>query len=137
MVIPSTPALPLLAFTCCKACFRFSRSQISSISRFVLAGLSGSQGLDSEEIRDKTELLPQKDVGRIIVSQARDGLEIGLRRFDPVEGLLKFWRLAPGGWSQSSIEFRAKPVRQSAEHLANRSRSNGFQDCHVIQTGFP
>ena len=41
-VIPSTPALPLLAFTCCKACFRFSRSHISSIHRFVLAGLSGS-----------------------------------------------------------------------------------------------
>src|SRR5271157_4299856 len=40
--MPSTPALPLLAFTCCKACFRFSRSQISSIHRFVLAGLSGS-----------------------------------------------------------------------------------------------
>src|ERR1039458_554291 len=39
--MPSTPALPLLAFTCCKACFRFSRSHISSINRFVLAGLSG------------------------------------------------------------------------------------------------
>src|SRR5271166_4475281 len=48
MVIPSTPALPLLAFTCCKACFRFSRSQISSINRFVLAGLSGSCAAESD-----------------------------------------------------------------------------------------
>src|SRR5215467_8961145 len=40
MVIPSTPALPLLPFTCRSAAFRFSRSHISSINRFVLAGLS-------------------------------------------------------------------------------------------------
>src|SRR5271166_5070886 len=50
MVMPSTPALPLLAFTCCKACFRFSRSQISSISRFVLAGLSGSCLAESDSV---------------------------------------------------------------------------------------
>src|SRR5271157_3806714 len=49
-VIPSTPALPLLAFTCCKARFRFSRSQISSISRFVLAGLSGSCVAESDSV---------------------------------------------------------------------------------------
>src|SRR5215467_13254213 len=40
-VIPSTPGLPLLAFTCFNAAFRFSRSHTSSISRFVLAGFSG------------------------------------------------------------------------------------------------
>src|SRR5438093_12617965 len=40
MVIPSTPALPLLAFTRRNASFRFSRSHTSSISRSVLAGLS-------------------------------------------------------------------------------------------------
>src|SRR5215470_7375328 len=40
-VIPSTPALPLLAFTRRNAFFRFSRSHTSSINRFVLAGLSG------------------------------------------------------------------------------------------------
>src|SRR6266700_1578091 len=39
-VIPSTPALPLLAFTRRNASFRFPRSHTSSISRFVLAGLS-------------------------------------------------------------------------------------------------
>src|SRR5450755_4547630 len=39
-VIPSTPGLPLLAFTCRNAAFRFSRSHTSSISRFVLAGFS-------------------------------------------------------------------------------------------------
>src|SRR5215510_12654416 len=39
-VIPSTPGLPLLAFTCCNAAFRFSRSHTSSINRFVLAGFS-------------------------------------------------------------------------------------------------
>src|SRR5580698_9741934 len=39
-VIPSTPALPLLAFTRRNASFRFSRSHTSSINRFVLAGLS-------------------------------------------------------------------------------------------------
>src|SRR5215813_2669550 len=39
-VIPSTPGLPLLAFTCRNAAFRFSRSHTSSINRFVLAGLS-------------------------------------------------------------------------------------------------
>src|ERR1700682_6324583 len=41
MVIPSTPALPLLAFTRRHASLRFSRSHISSINRFVLAGLWG------------------------------------------------------------------------------------------------
>src|SRR5271157_2883386 len=49
-VIPSTPALPLLAFTCCKARFRFSRSQISSIHRFLLAGLSGSCVAESDSV---------------------------------------------------------------------------------------
>src|SRR5580698_2531126 len=39
-VIPSTPALPLLAFTRRNASFKFSRSHTSSIKRFVLAGLS-------------------------------------------------------------------------------------------------
>src|SRR5262249_33424701 len=39
-VIPSTPGLPLLAFTCRNAAFRFSRSHTASINRFVLAGLS-------------------------------------------------------------------------------------------------
>src|ERR1035437_9819177 len=39
-VIPSTPGLPLLAFTRCNAAFRFSRSHTSSINRFVLAGFS-------------------------------------------------------------------------------------------------
>src|SRR5664279_3664032 len=39
-VIPSTPGLPLLAFTRRNAAFRFSRSHTSSINRFVLAGLS-------------------------------------------------------------------------------------------------
>src|SRR5215831_1532382 len=39
--MPSTPALPLLAFTCRNASFRFSRSPTSSINRSVLAGLSG------------------------------------------------------------------------------------------------
>src|SRR5215831_950541 len=39
-VIPSTPGLPLLAFTCFNAAFRLSRSHTSSISQFVLAGLS-------------------------------------------------------------------------------------------------
>src|SRR6202162_2737688 len=39
-VIPSTPGLPLLAFTRCNAAFRFSRSHTSSIHRFVLAGFS-------------------------------------------------------------------------------------------------
>src|SRR5215831_7746444 len=39
-VIPSTPGLPLLAFTCRKAAFRFSRSHTASISLFVLAGFS-------------------------------------------------------------------------------------------------
>src|ERR1035437_6058064 len=39
--MPSTPALPLLAFTCRNASFRFSRSHTSSINRSVLAGLSG------------------------------------------------------------------------------------------------
>src|SRR5262245_26444655 len=39
-VIPSTPGLPLLAFTCRNAAFRFSRSHTASISRFVLAGFS-------------------------------------------------------------------------------------------------
>src|SRR5712691_2377085 len=38
--MPSTPELPLLAFTCRSASFRFSRSHTSSISRSVLAGLS-------------------------------------------------------------------------------------------------
>ena len=42
MVIPSTPALPLLALTRCNAAFRLSRSQTSSISRSVLAGRSDS-----------------------------------------------------------------------------------------------
>jgi hypothetical protein len=37
----STPGLPLLAFTCRNAAFRFSRSHTSSITRFVLAGFSG------------------------------------------------------------------------------------------------
>src|SRR6266849_4724555 len=37
-VIPSTPGLPLLAFTCFNAAFRFSRSHTASINRFVLAG---------------------------------------------------------------------------------------------------
>src|SRR5665213_1876505 len=41
-VIPSTPALPLLAFTRRNASFRFPRSHTSSINRFVLTGLSGS-----------------------------------------------------------------------------------------------
>src|SRR5271167_1121884 len=50
MVIPSTPALPLLAFTCCKACFRFPHSHISSINRFVLAGLSGSCTAESDSV---------------------------------------------------------------------------------------
>src|SRR5215472_15840889 len=40
MVIPSTPGLPLLAFTRRNASFRFPRSHTSSINRFVLAGLS-------------------------------------------------------------------------------------------------
>src|SRR5713226_6050283 len=40
VVIPSTPALPLLAFTRRNASFRLSRSHTSSISRSVLAGLS-------------------------------------------------------------------------------------------------
>src|ERR1022692_773304 len=39
-VIPSTPGLPLLAFTRRNAAFRFSRSHTSSINRFVLAGFS-------------------------------------------------------------------------------------------------
>src|SRR5689334_10065579 len=39
-VIPSTPGLPLLAFTCRNAAFRFSRSHTASINRFVLAGFS-------------------------------------------------------------------------------------------------
>src|ERR1019366_3035040 len=39
-VIPSTPGLPLLAFTRRNAAFRFPRSHTSSINRFVLAGLS-------------------------------------------------------------------------------------------------
>src|ERR1035438_2110136 len=39
-VIPSTPGLPLLAFTCRNAAFRFSHSHTSSINRFVLAGFS-------------------------------------------------------------------------------------------------
>ena len=34
------PVGPLLAFTCCNAAFRFSRSHTSSINRFVLAGFS-------------------------------------------------------------------------------------------------
>src|ERR1039457_5816720 len=38
--IPSTPGLPLLAFTRRNAAFRFSRSHTSSINRFVLAGFS-------------------------------------------------------------------------------------------------
>jgi hypothetical protein len=42
MVIPSTPALPLLALTRCNAAFRLPRSQTSSISRSVLAGRSDS-----------------------------------------------------------------------------------------------
>src|SRR5450759_2890145 len=48
--MPSTPALPLLAFTCRKACFRFSRSHTSSIHRFVLAGLSGSCTVESDSV---------------------------------------------------------------------------------------
>ena len=40
-MILSTPALRLLPFTCRSASFRFSRSQTSSISQLVLAGLSG------------------------------------------------------------------------------------------------
>src|SRR5271166_1176601 len=39
-VIPSTPGLPLFAFTCRNAAFRFSRSHTASINRFVLAGFS-------------------------------------------------------------------------------------------------
>src|SRR5271166_6009375 len=50
MVMPSTPALPLLAFTCCNACFRFSRSHTSSIHRFVLGGLSGSCIAESDSV---------------------------------------------------------------------------------------
>src|ERR1700674_91857 len=38
--MPSTPGLPLLAFTCRSASFRFSRSHTASIHRLVLAGLS-------------------------------------------------------------------------------------------------
>src|SRR5712691_742583 len=41
MVIPSTPALPWLAFTRRHASLRFSRSHTSSINRFVLTGLWG------------------------------------------------------------------------------------------------
>src|SRR5712692_6784730 len=41
MVIPSTPALHLLAFTRRHASLRFSRSHTSSIHRLVLAGLWG------------------------------------------------------------------------------------------------
>src|SRR5215472_9053847 len=39
-VIPSTPALPLLALTRFNACLQFSRSQTSSINCSVMAGLS-------------------------------------------------------------------------------------------------
>src|SRR5438874_3480424 len=39
-VIPSTPGLPLLALTRCKACLQFSSSQTSSMSRSVPARLS-------------------------------------------------------------------------------------------------
>src|SRR5271154_6280009 len=49
-VIPSTPALPLFAFTRCNASFRFSRSHTSSINRFVLTGLSGSFAVESDSV---------------------------------------------------------------------------------------
>src|ERR1041385_5126589 len=39
-VIPSTPALPLLALTRANACLQFSRPQTSSINCSVMAGLS-------------------------------------------------------------------------------------------------
>ena len=42
LVIPSTPAAPLFAFTHFNACFRFSLAQTSSISRSQADGLSGS-----------------------------------------------------------------------------------------------
>jgi hypothetical protein len=50
MVIPSTPALPLLAFTRRHASLRFSRSHTSSINRFVLAGLSGPCATASDSV---------------------------------------------------------------------------------------
>src|SRR4051794_28829953 len=40
--MPSTPGAPLFAFTRFNACFRFSLSQTSSISRSLADGLSGS-----------------------------------------------------------------------------------------------
>lgn len=41
-VIPSTPALPLLPFTCRNAFYRFSRLHISSINPLVLAEMQSS-----------------------------------------------------------------------------------------------
>src|SRR5581483_12152932 len=49
-VFPSIPAPPLLALTPHIACFRFPHSQISSIIRSVLAGLSYSCAASSDSV---------------------------------------------------------------------------------------
>src|SRR5215813_8676503 len=54
LLIPSIPALPLLPFTRRNASKRFSRSHTSSMSRMVLAGLSGS----CIALRDSVSSLP-------------------------------------------------------------------------------
>src|SRR5437660_10360457 len=62
-VIPSTPALPLLAFTCRNASFRFSRSHTSSINRFVLAGLSVSWSANCDSVSSLP--VPQASPARV------------------------------------------------------------------------
>src|SRR5882757_50079 len=49
----STPALPLLPFTCRNASFRFARSHTSSKIRLVLAGRSGSLTTESDSMSSR------------------------------------------------------------------------------------